>query len=64
MRKVDDLLQVLGLTGIDKSRVSRICKELDDLVHASRHRDLEGAYPYLRLDPLYLKVRQDQPIVA
>jgi putative transposase len=31
-RKVDGLLQALGLTGIDKSKVSRICKELDSVV--------------------------------
>ncbi len=52
-RKVDDLLQALGLTGIDKSKVSRICKELDELVEGFRtilaqgNRSLEGEYPYL-----------------
>jgi len=62
-RKVDDLLRALGLTGIDKSRVSRICKELDGVVEAFRNRPLEGSYPYLWLDALYLKVRQDHRIV-
>ena len=62
-RKVDELLQSLGLTGIDKSRVSRICKELDEVVEAFRQRALEGQYPYLWLDALYLKVRQNQHIV-
>ncbi|GMR10305.1 MAG: hypothetical protein BMS9Abin28_1126 [Anaerolineae bacterium] len=46
-RKVDDLLQALGLTGIDKSKVSRICKELDEAVEAFRNRPLEGEYPHL-----------------
>jgi len=62
-RKVDDLLRALGLTGIDKSKVSRICKELDELVEAFRNRKLEGEYPYLWLDALYLKVRQNHRIV-
>jgi len=62
-RKVDGLLQSLGLTGIDKSRVSRICKKLDEVVEAFRQRALEGQYPYLWLDALYLKVRQNQHIV-
>jgi putative transposase len=62
-RKVDDLVQSLGLTGIDKSKVSRICKELDEAVTAFRHRPLEVAYPYLWLDALYLKVRQNNRIV-
>lgn len=63
-RKVDDLLKALGLTGIDKSKVSRICKELDELVEGFRNRPLEGKYPYLWLDALYLKVRQDHRIVS
>jgi transposase-like protein len=41
-RKVDDLLQALGLTGIDKSAVSRICKDLTAVVEAFRNRPLEA----------------------
>lgn len=41
-RKVDHLLQALGLTGIDKSKVSRICKELDEAVEDFRSRSLDG----------------------
>jgi transposase-like protein len=63
-RKVDDLLQALGLTGIDKSRVSRICKELDQVVNAFRTRELVGEYPYVWLDALYVKVRQNHRIVS
>lgn len=62
-RKVDDLLQSLGLTGIDKSKVSRICKRLDEAVEAFRQRPLEAAYPYLWLDALYVKVRQNHRII-
>jgi putative transposase len=62
-RKVDDLVQALGLTGVDKSKVSRICRELDEAVTVFRQRPLEAAYPYLWLDALYLKVRQNGRIV-
>jgi putative transposase len=62
-RKVDDLVQSLGLSGIDKSSVSRICKQLDEVVDAFRNRPLEGEYPYLWLDALYLKVRVNHRVV-
>ena len=63
-RRVDDLLQALGLTGIDKSKVSRICKELDEVVEPFRNRPLEGPYPFVWLDALYLKVRSNHRIVS
>ena len=63
-RKVDALLKALGLTGIDKSRVSRICKELDQSVEQFRQRPLQESYPYVWLDALYLKVRQNHRIVS
>jgi putative transposase len=62
-RKVDDLVQAFGLSGVDKSKVSRMCRELDEAVSAFRNRPLEAAYPYLWLDALYLKVRQNHRIV-
>ena len=61
---MDDLVQSLGLTGIDKSRVSRICKELDEQVAEFRGRALKGRYPYLWLDAVYLKARQNHRIVG
>lgn len=63
-RRVDDLLQALGLTGIDKSSVSRICAELDEAVTAFRNRALEAEYPYVWLDALYIKVRSNHRIVS
>ncbi len=60
-RKVDDLLQALGLTRIDKSKVTPICKELAEVVEGFRNRALLGAYPYVWLDALYLKVRHTVP---
>lgn len=63
-RKVDDLLKALGLTGIDRSKVSRICKELDQTVEQFRQRQLRESYPYVWLDAIYLKVRQNHRIVS
>ena len=63
-RKVDDLPQAMGLTGFDKSAVSRTCKALDELVKEFRERPLEGLVPYVWLDALYLKVRQNHRIVS
>ncbi len=62
--KVDDLLKALGLTGIDKRRVSRICKELDQAVRAFRNGPLKGEYPCLWLDGLYLKVREVHRVLS
>jgi transposase-like protein len=63
-RRVDDLVQALGLQGIDKSLVSRACKELDGLVTEFRNRPLTQHYPYVWLDAIYLKVRQNGRIVS
>jgi putative transposase len=63
-RKVDELVRALGLSGIDKSKVSRICQDLDEAVTLFRNRPLEAAFPYLWLDALYLKVRQNHRIVS
>lgn len=63
-RKVDDLVQALGLAGIDKSAVSRACKELDEQVEQFRNRPLEHSYPYVWFDAIYLKVRQNHRIVS
>ena len=58
-RKVEDLVAALGLDGISKSEVSRICERLDAQVEAFRGRPLLGRYPYLFLDATYEKVRDD-----
>lgn len=63
-RKVDDLVKAMGLSGIDKSKVSRICQQLDEVVQHFRQRPFEQAYPYVWLDALYLKVRQNHRIVS
>ena len=63
-RRVDELVKALGLTGIDKSAVSRISQQLDETVRQFRERKLEGTYPYVWLDALYLRVRQNHRIVS
>jgi transposase-like protein len=63
-RSVDDLVKALGMTGISKSQVSRLCTEIDEKVKAFLDRPLEGEWPYLWLDATYLKVRQNGRIVS
>src|ERR687897_750432 len=63
-RRVDDLVQAMGLTGISKSQVSKLCKEIDERVRAFLNRPLEGDWPYLWLDATYLKVREGGRIVS
>jgi putative transposase len=63
-RSVDDLVKALGMSGISKSQVSRLCGEIDDKVHTFLNRPLEGEWPYIWLDATYLKVRQNGRIVS
>jgi transposase-like protein len=56
-RKVDRLVEQLGIGGMTKDRVSALCRSLDDQVQAFRARPLEGAHPYLWLDAKVVKVR-------
>jgi putative transposase len=58
-RRVDDVARSMGLEGISKSQVSRICAELDELVAAWRSRPLDtGPYPFVWVDALAMKVRE------
>ena len=63
-RSVDELVRAMGMTGISKSQVSRLCAEIDDRVHAFLDRPLEGDWPYLWLDATYVKVRENGRIVS
>jgi len=63
-RSVDDLVKALGMDGISKSQVSRLCEELDEKVHAFLDRPIEGDWPYLWIDATYVKVRQNGRIVS
>jgi putative transposase len=57
-RKVDRLVEQMGLRGLSKDQVSRMCRGLDEQVSAFRGRPLEGAYPYLWLDAKIERVRE------
>jgi putative transposase len=63
-RRVDDLVQAMGLAGISKSTVSKLCKDIDDRVGAFLDRPLVGDWPYLWLDATYLKQREGGRIVS
>src|ERR1700732_2857033 len=63
-RSVDDLVKAMGMTGISKSQVSRLCSEIDDKIAAFLDRPLEGDWPYLWLDATYVKVRTSGRIVS
>src|ERR671910_339077 len=63
-RRVEELVQAMGLSGIGKSTVSKLCKEIDERVNAFLDRPLEGEWPYLWLDATYLRVREGGRIVS
>ena len=63
-RSVDDLVKAMGMTGISKSQVSRLCEEIDERVQAFLTRPIEGDWPYLWIDATYVKVRQAGRIVS
>ena len=58
-RKVDDLVQDMGMTGISKSQVSESCKGIDDRVNSFLQRPIGGEWTYLWLDATYLKAREN-----
>jgi putative transposase len=63
-RSVDDLVQAMGMSGISKSQVSRLCEDIDVRVKAFLDRPIEGDWPYLWIDATYIKVRQNGRIVS
>jgi putative transposase len=63
-RSVDELVQAMGLAGVSKSEVSRICAEIDGRVQAFLGRPIEGSWPYLWIDATYLKVREGGRIIS
>ena len=63
-RRVDDLVKALGMQGISKSQVSRLCQELDAEVARFRARPLVGPYPYVWLDATFVKVRDGGRVVS
>jgi transposase-like protein len=63
-RSVDDLVKAMGMSGISKSQVSRLCAEIDARVKTFLDRPIEGDWPYLWIDATYVKVRQAGRIVS
>ena len=58
-RKMEKVVEQLGVTSLSKSNVSEICRALDDAVETFRTRPLTESYPYLQFDAVYEKVRVD-----
>jgi transposase-like protein len=63
-RSVDDLVKAMGMSGISKSQVSRLCEEIDGKVKAFLERPIEGDWPYIWVDATYLKVRRGGRVVS
>ena len=63
-RSVDDLAKAMGLDGISKSQVSRLCEEIDGRVKTFLDRPIEGTWPYLWIDATYVKVREGGRIIS
>ena len=63
-RSVDDLVKAMGVTGVSKSQVSRLCEEIDERVQTFLNRPIEGDWPYLWIDATYVKSRQAGRVVS
>jgi putative transposase len=63
-RSVDDLVKAMGMSGISKSQVSRLCEDIDGRVKTFLERPIEGDWPYLWIDATYVKARQNGRIVS
>jgi len=63
-RSVDDLVRAMGASGVSKSQVSRLVEEIDERVNAFLARPIEGEWPYVRIDAIYVKARQAGRIVS
>jgi putative transposase len=63
-RSIDDLVQVMGLSGPWKSQVSRLCGKIDGRMKTVLDRPIEGDWPYLWIDPTQVNVRREERIVS
>jgi putative transposase len=63
-RSVDELVKAMGMSGVSKSQVSRLCEEIDERVQAFLGRPIEGDWPYLWIDATYVKSRQAGHVVS
>jgi putative transposase len=63
-RSVDELVKSMGMSGISKSQVSRLCEDIDERVKTFLNRPIEGSWPYLWIDATYVKVRESGRIIS
>lgn len=63
-RSVDELVKAMGMSGVSKSQVSRLCEEIDERVQTFLQRPIEGDWPYLWIDATYVKTRQAGRVVS
>jgi putative transposase len=63
-RSVDALVQWMGMSGVSKNQVSRLCAEIDERVNAFLSWPIEGDWPYLWIDATYVKVREGGRIIS
>lgn len=63
-RSVDALVKSMGMSGISKSQVSRLCEDIDGRVKTFLERPIEGCWPYLWIDATYIKVREGGRIIS
>lgn len=61
-RKMEKVMQAFGVKDISAGQVSRFCEELDEKVQKFLSRRMEGRYPYVWVDALYEKVREDSAV--
>jgi transposase-like protein len=58
-RKIENITEELCGKSFSKSTVSKLCEQLDPIVAAFRKRPLEKHYPFVIVDAMYIKVRED-----
>ena len=58
------VVRAMGMEGISKSQVSRLCAEIDEGVQTFLNRPIEGEWPYVWLDATYVRARRDHHIVS
>lgn len=63
-RKVGEITETLCGTSFSKSTVSALCKELDPIVESFRNRPLNARYPFLVVDAIYMRAREDHAVRA
>jgi transposase-like protein len=63
-RSVDELVKAMGMGGISKSQVSRVCTEIDERVRAFLDLPIESDWPYLWIDATYVRSREAGRIVS